>query len=58
MSAESIAEQIEIIVANVCPGATDPAGCESGIRENWEAIGNYILHISTIYTFGEPGTKI
>ena len=40
MSAESIAEQIEIIVANVCPGATDPAGCESGIRENWEAIGN------------------
>jgi len=38
MSAESIAEQIEIIVANVCPGATDPAGCESGIRENWEAI--------------------
>jgi len=38
MSAESIAEQIEIILANVCPEATDPAGCESGITENWEAI--------------------
>ena len=43
MSAESIAEQIEIITANVCPGTSDPARCETGIRANWEAIGNYIL---------------
>ena len=39
MSAESIAEQIEIIVANVCPGVEDPAGCEEGVRGNWETIG-------------------
>merc|ERR1711915_279176 len=38
MSAESIAEQIEIINANVCPGAEDPAGCEAGIRAWWEGI--------------------
>merc|ERR1711915_133115 len=38
MSAESIAEQIEIIVANVCPGVEDPAGCEEGVRGNWETI--------------------
>jgi len=38
MSAESIAEQIEIITANVCPGTSDPARCETGIRANWEAI--------------------
>jgi len=38
MSADSIAEQIEIIVANVCPGAEDPVGCEAGMRTWWEGI--------------------
>ena len=43
MSDESIAEQIEIIIANVCPQVADPARCDAGTRANWEAIGNYIL---------------
>ena len=39
MSDASIAEQTEIIVANVCPGAEDPAGCEAGMRAWWSGIG-------------------
>merc|ERR550539_855764 len=38
MSDASIAEQTEIIVANVCPGAEDPAGCEAGMRAWWSGI--------------------
>ena len=45
MSAESIAEQIEIISANVCPMAEDPAMCDTLLRENWEAIGNILQSI-------------
>merc|ERR1711976_612155 len=39
MSDESIAEQTELLVALLCPSAPDPAGCETGIRDNWGAIG-------------------
>merc|ERR1711909_251734 len=38
MSDASIAEQTGIIVANVCPGAEDPAGCEAGMRAWWSGI--------------------
>ena len=38
-SAGSIEEQIEILVASVCPLLDDPAGCETGVRTWWEGIG-------------------
>jgi len=34
----SIAEQIEIITANICPGADDPVGCTAGITTWWADI--------------------
>ena len=38
-SSASIEEQIEILVASVCPESTDPAGCEEAVRMYWSEIG-------------------
>ena len=35
---ESIAEQVAVLVGTLCPGAEDPAECESGIPEIWPEI--------------------
>merc|ERR1719154_894894 len=35
---ESIQEQIGILLGNICPGAEDPAACETGIGAAWPDI--------------------
>ena len=39
MSEASLAEQASILTAVLCPEAPDVAACETGINENWSAIG-------------------
>jgi len=51
MSAESIAEQTELLVALLCPQLEDPAGCETGIRTWWAGIGAAMYPV-----FLEPGS--
>merc|ERR1711874_355304 len=38
MSADSIAEQTELLVAILCPQAQDQAECDAAIRKYWEGI--------------------
>merc|ERR1712200_320406 len=38
MTADSIAEQTELLVAILCPQADDPAVCDSAIRGYWSGI--------------------
>ena len=38
-SSASIEEQIEILVASVCPESTDPVRCEEAARMYWSEIG-------------------
>ena len=39
MSEASLAEQASILTTVLCPEAPDVAACETGINENWSAIG-------------------
>ena len=39
MSADSISEQTELLVAILCPQAQDQAECDAAIRKYWEGIG-------------------
>jgi len=48
---ESIGQQIELIVSNVCPLADDPAGCETGINTWWSSIA-----MAMIPFYLEPAT--
>merc|ERR1712212_1061578 len=37
-SEESIAKQVEILLAGVCPGASDPEACMEGLPAFWEKV--------------------
>merc|ERR1719402_303413 len=37
-SEESINQQIDMLVAGLCPESDDPAGCEAGLPDFWRAI--------------------
>ena len=45
LSEESIVEQTAVIVAQVCPGADDPMGCETGINAWWGEIGKLTVEL-------------
>ena len=41
MSADSIAEQTQLLAGTVCPEAEDPDECEALMYTWWEGIGKY-----------------
>merc|ERR1719369_1358208 len=41
-SKESIVNQIDILLAEVCPGAEDPEGCVEGLPGFWADIANIL----------------
>ena len=45
MSEGSLVEQVEILVASICPESDDPAACEDAVRTYWSEIGRIWLKI-------------
>ena len=56
-SADSIEEQVEILVASVCPLLDDPAGCQTGVETWWEGIGKVFSRFKHILRFYKSWLK-
>jgi len=57
MSDASVAEQTELLVAVLCPGAEDPVSCDEGIRYFWSkfALAMYPVFLEANSVCGQVG---